>query len=261
MRAIVLSAGQGRRLLPLTRECPKCLLPVRGEQSGLEVQLRTLAEAGIRRATVMVGFGADLVENALHQLSIPGLSVDTLHNPFYSLADNLITCWLARDAMTEDFVLLNGDTFFEPKVLTGLLESPSAPLTMVINRKPAYDDDDMKVSLTEAGELQAVSKKLKTENVDGESIGLMLFRGRGVDYFRDALETAARQPEALHAWYLSVINTMAGTLPVQTSCIGDAWWGEVDCEEDLTAVRSVFESIQKAPASSVSDAAAPRAAH
>ena len=54
---------------------------------------------------------------------------------------------------------------------------------------------------------------------------------------------------------------MAGTLPVQTSCIGDAWWGEVDCEEDLTAVRAVLESIQKTRADSVSEATATRAAH
>ena len=260
MRAIVLSAGQGRRLLPLTTELPKCLLPVRGEQSGLEVQLRTLAGAGIRRATVMAGFGADLVEHALHQMSIPGLSADTVYNPFYSLADNLITCWLAREAMTEDFVLLNGDTFFEPRVLDALLVSPPAPLTLVINRKPEYDDDDMKVSLTEAGELQAVSKTLKAENVDGESIGLMLFRGRGVDYFRGELETAARQPEALHAWYLSVINTMAAMLPIQTSCIGDAWWGEIDCAEDLTKVRAVLEGSPQISENSPSAQSAARVA-
>lgn len=260
MRAIVLSAGQGRRLLPLTTELPKCLLRVRGEESGLEVQLRTLAGAGIRRATVMTGFGADLVEHTLQQIFIPGLSVETLHNPFYSLADNLITCWLAREAMTEDFVLLNGDTFFEPQILEALLASPSAPLTLVINRKPEYDDDDMKVSLTETGELQAVSKTLKAENIDGESIGLMLFRGRGVDYFRDELKAAARQPEALHAWYLSVINTMAATLPIHTSCIGEAWWGEIDCAEDLTAVRAVLERSPQIPTNSPSAAHAARAA-
>ena len=44
MRAIILSAGQGKRLRPLTEDTPKCLLPVRGDQPVLEVQLRSLAE-------------------------------------------------------------------------------------------------------------------------------------------------------------------------------------------------------------------------
>ena len=112
MKAIVLSAGQGKRLLPLTAELPKCLLPVASDANVLEIQLRSLARCGVERATVVVGFGAERVERFLTATPIPGLEVEVLFNPFYALSDNLATCWLARHQMHEDFLLLNGDTIF-----------------------------------------------------------------------------------------------------------------------------------------------------
>ena len=74
MKAIVLSAGQGKRLLPLTAESPKCLLPLTDGASVLEVQLRALARCGVERATVVIGFGAERVERVLAATPIAGLA-------------------------------------------------------------------------------------------------------------------------------------------------------------------------------------------
>ena len=64
MRAVLLSAGQGRRLLPLTAETPKCALQVQ-ERSLLEWQIQELAKCGVRDVTVIVGFRADKVDQIL----------------------------------------------------------------------------------------------------------------------------------------------------------------------------------------------------
>lgn len=239
MRAIILSAGQGKRLLPLTQDTPKCLLEVQDGVSVLSHQLATLATCGIRRASVIIGFGADQVEEYLAKHPVPGIEVETHYNPFYALSDNLATVWLARPQMTDDFVLMNGDTLFEAGVLRTLLASPHAPLTLTINRKRRYDDDDMKVSL-DGSRLTAVGKKLRPGVVDGESIGLMLFRGRGVPAFREALEAAIREPEALNLWYLSVVNGLADSLRIETADISGLWWGEVDSPDDLRDVRKAL---------------------
>jgi choline kinase len=237
MRAIVLSAGQGKRLLPLTAEVPKCLLPVDGDRTLLEFQLATLASCGIRRVMVVSGFGMDRVERFLAGTPVPGLTVDLVFNPFYVVSDNLATCWVAREAMSEDFLLLNGDTLFEPTVLRRLLGSPVAPLTVTIDHKGAYDDDDMKVSLDDDGRLLAIGKTLKPEAVHGESIGLLLFRGPGVRRFRSAVERAMRRPEALRAWYLSVVDALAAEGGVETASIRGMWWREIDSREDLEEAR------------------------
>lgn len=252
MKAIVLSAGQGRRLLPLTAESPKCLLPIEGGSGAgnrpgeaaaasrtlLGAQLQTLARCGVDRALVIVGFGAERVEGFLDRHPVPGLTVETLYNPFYEASDNLVTCWLARAAMHEDFLLLNGDTLFEDAVLGRLLEAPPAPVTVTVDHKRAYDEDDMKVSLDPQGRLLAVGKTLPAAMVGGESIGLLAFRGSGPKLFSDALDAAVRRPEALRRWYLSVVDALAQDTAVETVSIEGLWWREIDSREDLERVRA-----------------------
>ena len=240
MKAIVLSAGQGKRLLPLTESAPKCMLPVDGDRSILEIQLQTLAACGIERATVIVGFGAEHVERFLSTTSIAGMAVETIYNPFFSSSDNLATCWLARHLMEQDFILLNGDTLFEEPVLGHLLDGPEGPITVSIDHKSSYDDDDMKVSIDDDGRMLAIGKTLKPETVNGESIGMLHFAGPGPRLFRDALERTIRSPEALRAWYLSVINDLAQENAVGTVSVHGLWWREVDAPEDLEDVRRSF---------------------
>ena len=160
-----------------------------------------------------------------------------------------MTCWLARSEMNRDFVLLNGDSLFEPAVLGRLLASPEADLTLAVNQKKSYDDDDMKVILDREGRLRSVGKTLPVADVAGESIGVMAWRGRGVSAFRHALESAVRDRKAHRAWYLSVVNAMAKDMPIQTADITGLWWGEVDSPEDLTEVRLALEKREaKRPA-------------
>lgn len=240
MRAIILSAGQGKRLLPLTAETPKCLLPVQDESSLLDFQLRTLAACGVDEVSVLVGFGAAKVEEALATRPLTDIAVRTVYNPFFAQSDNLATAWLARTEMSDEFLLVNGDTLFTEEALAQLLASQDAPLTLAINVKDRYDDDDMKVSLAEDGRLTAVSKRLPPQDVDGESIGLMRFRRDGTAAFRAALESAIRQPEALQLWYLSVIDGLASSLRIETANITGMWWSEIDDLEDLTEVRKTL---------------------
>jgi choline kinase len=240
MKAVVLSAGQGKRLLPLTADQPKCLLTVRGGEPILGWQLRALARAGIDRALVVIGFGAERVEAWLGANRVPGLACETLFNPFYASSDNLISCWLARGAMTEDFLLLNGDTIFEDAVLACVLDAAPAPITLAIDRKHSYDDDDMKVSLDARGRLLAIDKWLARPTVGGESIGLLSLRGSGPKIFSAALEAAVRRPEAMRQWYLSVVHEIAQTTAVRTTSVRGLWWREIDSASDLEDARGEF---------------------
>jgi choline kinase len=233
VKAIILSAGQGRRLLPLTESIPKCMLTVH-DRPLIRWQIDALTQCGIDDINVVVGFGADQLESWL--AGLPGLPgpqrVRTLYNPFFASSDNLVSCWVARAEMQEDFLLLNGDTLFEVAVLKKLLAAPPHPVTLAIDAKDRYDDDDMKV-IRDGERLVHVGKKLPLDQVNAESIGMMTFRGDGPRLFREILERALRNPQALKQWYLSLIDELAESGAVWTRSIEGLGWAEVDSPADL----------------------------
>ncbi len=239
MKTIILSAGQGRRLLPKTAHTPKCTLTV-GDRSIIEWQIDTLLENGVDAVTVVTGYGAKQV-SALLEDRYDTRRVRTLYNSLFDVGDNLVSCWTARREMNGDFILLNGDTLFEPAVLELLLNSPAKPVTLATNFKASYDADDMKVQL-DGNRLARVGKTLSPDQVDGESMGMMLFRGQGGRLFRTALERTIRKPEAFKQWYLSVIDTMAQAGLVWTQSMRDLEWTEIDDLVDLEHAQTVVPS-------------------
>jgi choline kinase len=142
--------------------------------------------------------------------------------------------------MSEDFLLLNGDTIFEDAVLARVLDARPAPIALAIDHKPYYDDDDMKVSLDSEGRLLAIDKWLARPMVGGESIGLLSFRGSGPKLFTTALEEAVRLPEAMRQWYLSVVHRIAQDTAVDTVSVRGLWWREIDSPSDLYGARREF---------------------
>jgi choline kinase len=236
--AVILSAGQGSRLLPHTENTPKCLLDL-GGRSLLAWQLNALAEAGLRQATVVTGFRADLVEQELQTQAPPQMRVRTLFNPFYKLADNLASCWMARAEFSGPTLILNGDTLIEAEIARRLLAAPPAAITVTIDRKPAYDADDMKV--TTAGEkLRAIGKKLTAEETHGESIGFLRFEPAGAATFVAELERTMRTPEGTGLWYLSAIHRLAQSgVDVRVASIEGLEWGELDFPADLVRNREM----------------------
>ncbi|MCC6211399.1 MAG: phosphocholine cytidylyltransferase family protein [Burkholderiales bacterium] len=230
MKAIILSAGQGRRLLPLTERLPKCMLPVQ-ERPLIAWQLDALLRCGIQEIAVVVGYGADVVEAGLAEFGRPQ-QIRAVYNPFFAVTDNLVSCWVARAEMQGDFLILNGDTLFEAAALERLLAAPARPVTLAVSCKDRYDEDDMKV-IREDDRLVRVGKRLPLDRVNAESIGMMTFRGEGPRLFREAIDRAMRTPEALKQWYLSLIDTLAETGAVFTQEIAAQGWAEVDSVADL----------------------------
>jgi choline kinase len=239
MKAVILSAGQGKRLLPLTADCPKCILPVRG-RTLIEWQIDELSKCGIDQVIVVLGFRADKVERILEQ-RYGSNRIQTIYNDAYAVSDNLVSCWAAHGQMDSDFVLLNGDTLFEAALLQRLLDTRNRPVTVTISHKDRYDADDMKVEL-DGQRLVRIGKDLLPDQVDGESIGMIMFRGEGPMLFCSALEKALRSPSSQRKWYLSVIDEMARSMPVWTCSITGFQWCEVDYHADLKFAEKVVSA-------------------
>ena len=225
MKAIILSAGQGRRLMPLTESMPKCCLVLEGKTL-LERQVDSLVANGFDEIVVVTGFAHRVVDEVV--AGFQDVSVRTLYNPFYALSDNLGTCWVARNEMTEPFLLVNGDTLFEASTLSQLLtDNRSYPITLATDHKLAYDEDDMKIC-SDGKQLQRVGKTLNLDIVNGESIGMMVFDQDGADAFVERVENRMSGPDGLARWYLSAIDELAMDGFVGISSIHGHGWCEVD---------------------------------
>ncbi len=242
MKAIILSAGQGKRLFPLTEDLPKCLVKIDG-LSILEWQLEVLCGCGIDDVVVVTGFQHEKIESVIEK-RYPQQGIRTLYNPDYRHSDNMISCWKSIHEMDGDFILLNGDTLFEPQVLKRLINGAPGDITITISKKARYDADDMKVIISQSS-LERVGKELPLDKVNGESIGLSLYRGDGPRIFRQALDKAVRQSGAERRWYLSVIDGLARQGLVKVVDVTGLSWCEIDFPRDLKAAKEVVTVIRK----------------
>ncbi|HEX5182473.1 MAG TPA: phosphocholine cytidylyltransferase family protein [Allosphingosinicella sp.] len=227
-KAVILSAGKGSRLLPLTADRPKCLIDLSGK-SLLDWQLDTLQAGGVTEIVIVTGFRDDLVD----AVAARRRGVRTLFNPFYHVADNLGSVWMARGEFDRDLLLLNGDTLVSAALLARVLAAETGPIAVTIDEKDDYDADDMKV-LRDGDRLLRIGKALEPGRYDAESIGLLAFRGEGPRAFIDQVERMMRSSEGTRRWYLRAIDALAQAgADVRTVSIRGEDWQEVDFPEDV----------------------------
>jgi len=236
MKAIILSAGQGSRLGHLTDDRPKCLIEF-GGKCLLDWQLDALAANGVDEVVVVTGFRDDQIEAVLAKRE-GGPKVRTVFNPFFKVADNLGSLYLVRGELTGDCLVWNGDTLVSNALMARVVGNDTQGICVTIDRKPAYDDDDMKVIVADDGRLRAIGKRIK-EGVNAESIGLLAFRGGGAERFAEAIDRAMRTSEGTTIWYLRVIHHLAQNGEVWTLDIEGEEWGEVDFPEDVAPAEAM----------------------
>ena len=242
MKAIILSAGHGTRLLPLTDNLPKCLLEVAADTSILAWQLRQLAVAGIDDVVVVTGYRANKVAAEVERVNRDhGTSARVLENSDFANMDNIGSAWCASHEMNQDFIILNGDTLFRASIPTQLVQQAHAPIRVTLSQKSGYDDDDMKVSLDSSGQLTAVGKNICLSQTQAESIGMILFRGAGVRRFREKLDALVASPDPLgRGYYLAAIDSLARETPLQTCVVDQDLWCEIDFPDDLAEARKLL---------------------
>jgi choline kinase len=171
VKAVILAAGVGSRLAPLTDDRPKPLVPVAGKPLLLRT-LDRLAAVGIdgRDAIVVAGYREDVLRGAL---AAAGRSATVVSNPRHADWNNFWSLYAAREAVAGDsFLMIDGDVLFDAAVLPRMLAAPG-PAAMSIDVRPDLDAETMKVVADGAGgRIRAISKKLDPRTALGEYVGL-----------------------------------------------------------------------------------------
>jgi choline kinase len=117
--ALLLAAGTGSRLHPLTLDAPKCLTEVSGEPL-LARLLDNLRVQGIERLVVVTGYLDHCVREFLEE-NAADMQLDYVFNPVYKTTNNIYSLWLAKKAIEEPFVLIESDLVFEASMLEPML--------------------------------------------------------------------------------------------------------------------------------------------
>lgn len=245
MKIIILAAGKGERLMPLTQNTPKPLLDMGNGNTLLEEQLHNLETSGaVDEVVLVIGYLAEQVEAKMKFFRNRGCRIRTVFNPFYEVANNFMSLWLARSVFDEgDVLITNGDNLFAPQVFSDFAGECGNGIHLGVGAKTTFDPDDMRVSIVDKT-IVRVNKQIPDSEAEAESPGLALVRGAYARrIFTEQLDAMARTGKYLTRFWLEVFNALYERgVAVQPWWFDSAnLWQEVDFHPDLSKARSLLQ--------------------
>jgi choline kinase len=239
VRGLVLAAGPGRRLHPLTATLPKTLLSLADGRTILDVALANLRSIGIEDVALVTGFGARHVEKRVPDLERRhGVRLSSIFNDRAEEWNNAYSLWLARDAFAEGALLLNGDTVHPASVEQTLVAARGPDVLLAIDEEKPLGDEEMKIVLSEGRAVRRISKGVDPAAAHGEYIGVALIEASAAGPLADALEaTWRRDPSLYYEDGFQELVDRGGAVHVVP--IGRVAWVEVDDHADLARAREI----------------------
>lgn len=236
MRAVLLAAGRGERMGPLTREIPKALLSV-GRLSIVSRAVSTLFTQGISFVTVVDGFAGERLRADLTQ-EFGSDRFEFVRNEAFDRTNNAYSLWLARGE--GPFLLLDGDVVFESAVLSHLLGDPR-PDRLALRTQGEVCEEDMKVRLGSGGRVLRIGKDIPMREAAGESIGIAAISARLSRLLFDTLARRLFREGRFQEWYeASFQELIEGGETISATDLGSLRCVEVDTPEDLDFARDLF---------------------
>jgi len=247
MRALILAAGVGSRLMPLTADRPKALIEVAGVPL-LGRILAACASAGAREAVVVTGYLNGSIEAWLEATALP-LPVRTVFNAEHATINNAHSLFVARDALDgDDFIKLDGDLLLSPALLRRLMQAPWATAALV-DARADLDPEAMKAIVRPDGSIAAFGKWLPVADASGESIGVERIGREDAPRLFEATEQLVHREGVHSAYYEDVYHRLlqAG-FRMGALDTGGLPWTEIDDAVDLERAHGVAERIAESRA-------------
>ena len=239
MIGMVLAAGQGQRLRPLTADLPKTLLPVAGEETILDIALRNLRAVGLEEVVIVTGFAARRIEERTAALEERfGVAITLVYNDRAEEWNNAYSLWMAREHFADGVLLVNGDTVHPVSVEQTPLSSRGADIVLALDDVKPLAEEEMKVVVSADGRLERIHKQLDPSVSHGEYMGLTLIEPAAATGLADALEATWRRDPGLY--YEDGFQEYANRGGhVGVAPIGAIDWVEIDNHDDLARAREI----------------------
>ncbi|SET21656.1 Choline kinase [Natronincola peptidivorans] len=120
MKALILNSGMGKRMGTLTREHPKCMTEIEGQETILSRQLKLLQQCGVTEVIITTGIFDEILIDYCNSLNL-SLQYTFVKNPVYDKTNYIYSIYLARNHLDDDIVLMHGDLVFELGILKNIL--------------------------------------------------------------------------------------------------------------------------------------------
>jgi histidinol-phosphate/aromatic aminotransferase/cobyric acid decarboxylase-like protein/GTP:adenosylcobinamide-phosphate guanylyltransferase len=243
MQAIILAAGMGRRLGTLTNNNTKCMVEVNGIKL-IDRTLDTLAEVGIKRVVLVVGYNAQNVVDHVGE-EYRGMSITYVENKVYDKTNNIYSLFLAREyLLADDTLLLESDLIFETDVVRKIVDD-NYPNLALVDKYESWMDGTV-VTLDEDNKIR-------------EFLGKDRFRYSDIDrYYKTVnIYKFSKEFSATHyvpfleaychalgnnEYYEQVLKviTLLDDSPLKALPLNGEKWYEIDDIQDLDIASSIF---------------------
>lgn len=212
MKAIILAAGEGIRLRPLTADKPKCLVNLFGKTL-LEWQINVMKQCGIDDIVIVTGYKSEKLQN---------FSEKIYHNQKYDTTNMVESLFLASEEFESPLIVSYGDIIYEKKVLKSLINS-TYDISLVIDNKwkryweKRFDDplSDAESLVLNNNRVMELGKQVNSyDKICGQYVGLMKFQGSAIELIKN--HYLQKKTEAKNG-----INPLNNSLPFEKSYLTD----------------------------------------
>ncbi|WP_158542715.1 NTP transferase domain-containing protein [Lujinxingia litoralis] len=239
--AILLVAGTGSRLRPLTADRPKCLLEV-GGQALLKRLLDQLAEVGIKRAVLVTGYLHERMVETVASWSL-GLDVAFAPNPTFDTENNAISTLVGmRELKGRSFLLCDGDILLRQTTWVADLLRDERENVLTMIRFDTLGHEEMKIRLGHREAIEGLSKGLDPASAHGESLGVQKV---GPSAFSTLIErlSSLNDEERVRLYYEDVFAELIPEgIKFFAREVQPGSWTEIDTAEDLQMARELYQS-------------------
>jgi histidinol-phosphate/aromatic aminotransferase/cobyric acid decarboxylase-like protein/choline kinase len=244
MQATILAAGMGKRLGEYTRDNTKCMLSVNGRPL-IDRTLDMLANLGIHRVVIVVGYQAQNLIDYIGQRYADRLDIEYVNNPIYDRTNNIYSLSLASEQMAQDdTLLLESDLILEPSILQSLVDDPRPNLALVAKYESwmdgtmvRIDNDNNIVNFIPKADFcyDDAPRYYKTLNIYKFSRD---FARNKYLPFLDAYTKAVGNNE----YYENVLRIISflNSHDLKALPVGEAKWYEIDDKQDLDIAEALF---------------------
>lgn len=228
MKVIILAAGQGGRLRPLTADRPKCMVQVNG-RTILDYQLDALAQAGLTDVTIVIGYRGDTIRDHV------GWRCRFIVNEAFETTDNMYSLWLARDLVAgEAFVFCNSDVIVEASMIRDLVNCPHSSAMLVDTEKELSTRETNLV--IENGWVTEYHRDIPLDRANAQGLFTVKLGAEGSRLLFERIDEFVRG-DSLNYHPSRAFDAVLPTVPVAPIDANGRPWFEIDTLEDLADCR------------------------